>query len=78
MAKDKGKKQPVASIHRSSVYQSTPCEPFSHKYLEASEAPVSKPSLRARISQGGAITVVHGADRNPFRRLPPSLRLEKH
>lgn len=28
MAKDKGKKQPVASIHHSSVYQSMPCEPF--------------------------------------------------
>lgn len=61
MAKDKSKKQPVVSMHRSSVYQSTPpCEPFSHKYLEASEAPVSKPSLCARISQGGAITVVRG------------------
>lgn len=60
MTKDKGKRQPVVSIHHSSVYQSTLCEPFSHKYLEASEAPVSKPSLCARLSQGGAITVVRG------------------
>lgn len=60
MAKDKGKKQPVVSIHCTSVYQSMLCEPFSHKHLEASEAPVSKSSLCARISQGGAITAVQG------------------